>query len=343
MNTDDIQSEYITTGNNVGTSADTVAANMDRLIDAGAITDADKSMVMWFFGHCREMTLSLADIGKLIGYSSTTVSRLYGGRYEGSYVDVIAKIRSYKYLADERHRMSREEFIETSIWKLIRSTCDLALIHQMPAIITGITQLGKTTALKEYKRRSEYTVRYVRMPAAPGFRSAIEAIADSCNVTTRCTTEQLRRRVAKSLDSKSLLMIDELHQLAISAGKNSAMKIMEYIRELMDVSGCGLVVCGTKALDQDLINGELKGWLEQFHERCIKRLELPDRLPVEDILLVASTYGLPHPDDATMTLLRSLRMNRLCKVLILASNLAGKREQELTWAHFTAAYNAVCK
>lgn len=335
--------EYITTGNNSGISADTVALNMDRLIDSGEITDPDKSSVMWFFGHCREKTLSLADTGKLIGYSSTTISRLYGGRYEGSYADVIAKIRSYKHLADERHRMTRDEFIETSIWRLIRSTCDLALIHQMPAMITGISQIGKTTALQEYKRRSEYIVRYVRMPAAPGFRGAIEAIADACNVTTRCTTEQLRRRVAKSLDSKSLLIIDELHQLAISAGKNSAMKIMEYIRELMDVSGCGLVVCGTKALDQDLINGDLKGWLEQFRERCIKRLELAERLPDEDIMLVAQSYDLPEPDESTMTLLRTLRMNRLCKILILAGNLAAKREQTLTWSHFTSAYNAVCK
>lgn len=335
--------DYIATGSNVGTSADTVAANMDRLVEGGIVTEQDKSTVMWFFGHCREQSLSLSDIGKLVGYSSTTISRLFGGRYEGNYAEVITKIRSYKHLADERRRMTLDEFVETSVWREIRAVCDLALIHQMPAIVTGVSQIGKTTALEEYRRRSEYIVRYVRMPAAPGFRGAIEAIADACNVTTRCTTEQLRRRVAKSLDSKSLLIVDELHQLAISAGKNSAMKIMEYIRELMDVSKCGLVVCGTRALDQDLINGELKGWLEQFRERCIKRLELPDRLPDDDILLVAKSYDLPAPDDATMTLLRTLRMNRLCKVLILASNFAGKRDQPLAWTHFTAAYNAVCK
>ncbi len=333
----------VTGGNHTGTSADTVAANMDRLIEDGIITAADKHLILWFFGHGRDKAMGLADMGKQIGYSSTTVSRLLAGRYEGNYSDVIAKVRSYKRLADERRRLAQAEFIETSIWHSIRAVCDLALVHQMPSMITGVSQIGKSTALEEYRRRSEYTVRYVRMPAAPGFRGAIEAVADACNVTTRCTTEQLRRRIAKSLDSKTLLIVDELHQLAISAGRNAAMKVMEYIRELMDVSGCGLVVCGTRALDQDLINGELKGWLEQFRERCIKRLELPDRMPDSDILLVAKTYGLPEPDETTMSLVRTWRMNRLCKTIMLAGNLAAKRDQPLSWRHVAAAHNAVSK
>lgn len=336
-------SEVVPAGNNTGISGDTVALNMDRLVEDGIITDADKHLVLWFFGEARDKSLGLADMGKLVGYSSTTISRLLAGRYEGNYTEVVAKIRNYKHLSDERRRMTNDEFIETSIWRDIRAVCDLALVHQMPAMITGVPQIGKTTALLEYRRRSEYTVRYVRMPAAPGFRGSIEAIADACNVTTRCTTEDLRRRLCKGLDSRTLLIVDELHQLAISAGRNAAMKIMEYIRELMDVSGCGLVVCGTRALDQDLINGQLKGWLEQFRERCIKRLDLPDRLPDADILLVAKSYALPAPDDTTMTLLRTLRMNRLCKILILAGNYASKRDETLAWTHFHAAYAAVCK
>jgi DNA transposition AAA+ family ATPase len=337
------QTDYIPSGNNFGVSADTIAANLDRLVNDGNITPDDKSTVMWLFDHARNASLSLADVGKLIGYSSTTVSRLFGGRYEGNYSDVIRKVRSYRKLADERTRLTTNEYIEISIWHSIKATCDLALIHQMPAMITGVSQIGKTSALLEYRRRSEYIVRYVRMPAAPGFRGAIEAIADSCGVTTRCTTEQLRRRIAKSLDNKSLLIVDELHQLAISAGKNSAMKIMEYIREVHDRSECGLVVCGTRALDQDLINGDLKGWLEQFRERCIRSLRLPDRLPDDDILMFTAAHSLPPPDSDTLALLRTMRTNRICKLLMLAGNLSRRRDQPMAWAHFNAAYAAVCQ
>lgn len=330
--------EPIVTGNNIGASADTIGTNMDRLVEDGTITLEDKHLVLWLFGDARTKSKSLGEIGRQIGYSSTTVSRLFGARYEGSYTEVLAKIRAYKRMEDERSRLTRDEFIETSIWHTIRKTCDLALIHQIPALIMGIPQIGKSTALEQYATRSEYIVRYVRMPAAPGFRGAIEAIAAACNITTHVTTEDLRRRLFRGLDSKSLLVVDELHQLAISSGRNSAMKIMEYIRELMDTTKCGVVVCGTKAIDEDLINGELKGWLEQFRERLINQVELPSQLPDEDILLVASTYGLGAPSDDAEALLKGIRMNRLLKTLALAKNLADNRKQELTWAHFAQVY-----
>ena len=95
------------------------------------------------------------------------------------------------------------------------------------------------------------------------------------------------------------------------------------------------------ALKQDLIDGPLRAWLDQLKQRCIKHLVLPDRLPDDDIMLVAKTYLLDAPDTETLAALRTLRMNRLCKILILADNLARKRDQALTWNQFKAAYRIV--
>lgn len=322
-------------------SADTVSAEMDRIVDDGVITAADKTILMWFFGEIKRRSLSYADAGKAIGYDASTVSRMLRGRYEGNWANVLKALRRYKHLQDERGKMVRAEFVETSIWHQIRATCDLAIVHQMPSIITGVSQIGKTAALLEYQRRSEYTVRYVRMPAAAGFRSAMEAVADACYITTRCTAEQLRRRVAGGLDDRSLLIVDELHQLAISTGRTTAIKVMEWLRELHDVSGCGLVVCGTRAVEGDLINGELKAWLDQFAQRCIRRLSLPDRLPDADIGLFGAAFGLPAPDECMLDLLRTLRANRLVKTLQLADNLARRKGVALSWDTFAAAHNTV--
>ena len=306
----------------------------------GAFSD-DRAQVLWLIGEMRTSHLSLTDAGKRIGYDASTVSKVLGGTYKGSWSNVLESIRKYRHLHAERAKMASAEFVETSIWERIRQTCDLALIHQMPGVVIGPSQIGKTHALLEYRRRSQYVVRYVRMPAAPGFRGAIEAIADACGVTTRVTTEQLRRRIAHALDERTLLVVDEFHQLATSSGTTSAMKIAEYVREIHDVTQCGLVVCGTRALESDLIQGPLKGWLEQFAERCIKWLELPNDLPWHDIMLVANAYGLGEPPAATADLVRHLRMNRLVKLLSLASNLARKREETLSWEHFVTARTLV--
>lgn len=329
------------TGVTITLSADTVAQDMQRLVDEGEITAGDKILLLWLFGEAKSRKLSLADIGRLIGYDATTVSRLFRGRYEGSMDNVLTAVRRYKHLQEERGKMIRADFVETSVWSRIRDTCDLALIHQMPGIIMGVSQIGKTEALKEYMRRSQYNVRYVRIPAAPGFRGVIEAVADACSVTTRCTTEQLRRRIAKSLDAHSLLLVDEFHELAISAGVHSGLKCAEWLREVADVSGCSIVYCGTYAVEHDLLNGPVKGWMEQIRERAIKYTRLPNRLPDDDIRLVAKAYGMPDVPDDVLPLLRELRMNRLVKTLALAGHLARKRQRPIDWNLFRAAHNTV--
>lgn len=325
----------------ISMSADTIAQDLQRLVDDGAITGGDKALLLWLFREAKSKGYSLGDIGRQIGYDTTTVSRLFRGRYEGNLDNVMSAVRRYKHLVDERGRMVRADFVETSIWTKVRDTCDLALVHQMPAIIMGVSQIGKTTALEEYARRSEYNVRLVRIPAAPGFRGVIEAVADACNVTTRCTTELLRRRVARSLDQHSLLIVDEFHQLAISAGSHSGLKCAEWLREVADTSGCGVVYCGTHAVDNDLINGPLKGWMEQIRERVIKRTRLPDRLPDGDIRLVAKAYSMPEPDDTVMPLLRTMRMNRLVKTMMLAGNLARRQQRTLDWTLFAATHKTI--
>ena len=322
-------------------STDIVLKNLAPLVEEGILTSDDRAQMMWLVGEMRARGMSLSETGKRIGYDASTVSKVLNGGYKGNWANVLDAVRRYRHLTAERAKMAGADFVETSIWEKVRQTCDLALIHQMPAMIIGPSQIGKTTALLEYRRRSEYMVRYVRMPAAPGFRSAIEAIADACGVTTRVKTDQLRRRIARALDNRSLLVIDELHQLAISSGGSTAMKIMEYIRELHDVTGCGLVVCGTRSLEQDLIQGPLKGWLEQFVERCIKRLELPDDVPASDLEKIAEAYGLGPATGKVAETVRHMRLNRYVKILSLAGNLARNRDEALDWPHFVTALELV--
>lgn len=325
----------------IALSADTVAQDMQRIVDDGVIAPGDKALLLWLFGEAKSRKLSLSDVGKLIGYDASTVSKLFRGRYEGNMDNVIAAVRRYKHMQDERGKMVRADFVETSIWAKVRDTCDLALVHQMPGIVMGVSQIGKTEALKEFQRRSEYNVRYVRVPAAPGFRGMIEAVADACNVTTRCTTEQLRRRIAKALDEHALLIVDEFHELAISAGVHSGLKCAEWLREVADVSGCGIVYCGTYAVEHDLLNGAVKGWMEQIRERAIKYTRLPNRLPDDDIRLVAKAYDMPEIPEDAYPVLREMRMNRLVKTLMLASHLARKRQKPNDWQLFRAAHKTI--
>lgn len=321
-------------------STDQVSREMRAYVDDGRISDEDLTALVWLFVHAKERDMNFEATGKLVGYSSATMSRLFAGKYIGSVEDVVSKVKGYRKICQEREKMSQAMFVETSIWDRVKSVLDLAIYRNAPVRISGPSQIGKTASMLEYKRRSDFNVFYARVPAAPSFRNFLEAIAESVGVNVSLRTEELRRRIPGALNKQTLLMVDELHELALSAGRGTVMKCMEWLREIWDVSHCGLAVCGTRSMEDDLINGAgLKGWLDQFDQRCIRRLELPNRLPASDIALTADAYGFPPPDNSVENILGGIRMNRLCVVFQMASALARKKGMKKSWELFSAVYD----
>lgn len=320
------------------TSADRVALTMQAL---DLLSPEERDLVVWFASEVRRNAWSHGEAGKRIGIDGSNIGRIFNGNYAGNWQNVLEKIRTFRHLQAEREKMTRAEFVETSVWERVRQTCDMALINQMPAILVGVSQIGKTHALKEYMRRSHHLVRYVRIPAGGTLRDTLFAIADACGVGAGVNALRVRARILSALNSRTLLIIDELHQLTL-AKPMTAVKVMEFIREILDETGCGLVVCGTRALQQELLQGQMAAWLDQFEQRCITRTVLDDRLSDRDIGKVAEAYGVAEkPDSDTLKVLRTLRMNRLVKLLMLAGTLARKQEMPTTWDHFMAAYTAV--
>ena len=141
-------------------------------------------------------------------------------------------------------------------------------------------------------------------------------------------------------------LIDELHELVMSAGKGTAMKVAEWIREIWDSSGCGMVLCGTRSLEDDLINDpKMKGWLVQLDQRCQRIVNLPGRLSMEDIELAAREYGITGSPACVESLLSKIRMNRLTSCLALtaswcAGNNKSRQRHPLTWESFRAVYRS---
>ena len=117
-----------TVGNALNISADQVALELDKLVADGRITAGEKGLVFWYYSLVRSRGYNMTEAGKLIRNTSSTVSRIFRGSYEGNVQKVISAIRSFKQLEAERSRMMSDEFIETSVWQKIRQTCDLAIL-----------------------------------------------------------------------------------------------------------------------------------------------------------------------------------------------------------------------
>lgn len=330
----------------VSVPGDTVLLALTRLVTTGEIDEQAKAAIWWFYGHVRDNCMSLTDAGKCIDRDGTTVHRLFNGRYGAKYDNLVAEINRYRKIASERAKRRDIGFIETSVWRKVSTVCRSALYDNMPAYIYGASQIGKTASLLEYQRRNNHgQTRYVRMPAAPSLSLAINAIAEACYISTRHNQMDLRRRIMDALDDRTLLIVDEFHQAIINAGDVCARRIVEFVREVYDRTGCGVVICGTKVLRDELERGRQCMVWDQFRRRGIINLQLPDTPPRADIIKIAAAFGLGEPDPDTLEMikemLRASGIGKLFKFLQYAYGLAGTEGKPLEWEHFKTAYRSV--
>lgn len=327
-------------------SADQVRQTCRAYVDAGRISDEGLESIIRLFNVGKARGYSFDQTGALVEYSGATVSRLFAGKYEGAMDKVVAQIDTYLELEAERAKMKSDRFVENSIWEMVSSLCEFAIKRNAIVRLVGPSQIGKTYCLKEYMRRSNKQVCYVRIPAAPSMKLVVSAFAQAVGVNSSLRVDDVRQRVAKAIGRNTLLIIDELHELVMSAGKGTAMKCVEWIREIWDNSGCGMVLCGTRSLEDDLINdAKMKGWLVQLDQRCQRIANLPQRLPIEDVILAGRAYGITGPLDGVANLLSTIRMNRLVSCLALTANWCmgnnrSKTPHPKTWASFKAVYKS---
>lgn len=325
-------------------SADQVRASMRMYLDAGRISDEGLESLIRLFNLGKARGYSFDQTGELVSYSGATMSRLFAGKYDGNLEKVVAQVDSFLDLEAEREKMKNDRFIENSIWESVKRLCDMAIRRNAIVRLVGPSQLGKTFCLKEYARRAKIQVCYLRIPAAPTFKLVVDAVCQAVGVNSSLRVEEARQRVAKAVSRNTLIIIDELHELVMSAGKGTAMKCMEWVREIWDNSGCGMVLCGTRSMEDDLINdAKMKGWLVQIDQRCIRVKQLPNRIPMEDIVLAGAAYGIKGDFGKAENILATIRMNRLTACLTMTAswcdgNNRDKAKHPKTWESFAKVY-----
>jgi hypothetical protein len=89
----------------------------------------------------------------------------------------------------------------------------------------------------------------------------------------------------------------------------------------------------------------MKGWLVQLDQRCQRVVMLPNRIPMDDIMLAAGAYGITGSTACVESLLASIKMNRLTSCLALTASWCGgnnksKQKHPLNWESFRAVYRS---
>jgi len=307
------------------------------------LPEDQRSAIRWLHNHAWEQSLSQEATAKLIGYSGAAVSQLFSGKYS-TLEPIVASIESYRKLWTDRQAGKGIPFIETSMSKQIWNVCHGARKFQRVGLIYGISQIGKTAALKEYEKAFNHgsTIR-VEVPTGGSLGSFLIALGCRLRLSPSLSDRDLKRRIIEAFDDKMVLIVDEAHRAISPTVTRGGILTLEFIRELFDTAQCGLVICATNVFRRALEEaGPAHELLKQTHRRRFCQLQLPDQPKRKDIDAISAAFGLePSAGEARVLEERIIAEDALgmwIMLLRMASEMAAKNKQPLSWKHVQRAH-----
>jgi DNA transposition AAA+ family ATPase len=306
------------------------------------LPDDQRSLIRWLHAYAAENDLSLDELSKSVRYDASTLHRVFHGKYEGNLKKVCDEIASFKSLAEERAHGKKLDFIETALARRIWRVCAAALEFQRIAVIIGDSQTGKTIALERYAAEHNHgSTIYVRCPTSGNFALFLRKLARALRISENLNKNELIMRITSAFDDRMLLIVDEVHQCCFGRS-DSAIRTIEFIREIHDQSRCGVVLCGTKVFDDEMETGKFSKILNQTKRRRLCKLMLPDQPTRDDLNTFAAAYGLPPASGDHLKLqsevIKLEALGMWLTVLRMAAKLASKRGQKMTWEHVAQAH-----
>ena len=319
----------------------------------GQVGEEDGEEVFWLYSYAVENKLNEAALSAKMGaYDKNTLYQVFRGMYGvqkdgkcSSWGGIIKAIRAFKAVELEEQQKKNIGIIDTEVKQAVFRACDAALGDGMPAFIYGASQIGKTTALLEYQRLHNHgrTV-YIRMGSNWTKARFVRELAKHFNngiKATKCWA--LEDAIFGSLNRYNLLIVDEFHLALETTGDLSAKEIMEFIREIYDRTGCGLVMSSTKVGLEGLEGGKNRLLFDQLRRRGVVKVVLPDAPPRRDINEIARTFELPAPQGEDLrtakTLIQTRGLGVFLKYLQKAYAVTRKAKIELTWEAFKKVSN----
>lgn len=337
----------------ISAPAHQVRSALRLAVERGQLSEEDAEEVFWLYSYAQDKGLREAELAaKMGGYDKNTLYQVFRGVYGvqkdgrwSSWANVVKSIRAFRRVEVEEAKKKNIGIVETEVKRTVFQACTAALNDGMPAFIYGASQIGKTTALEEFRRLNNHgrTV-YLRMGSGWTRPRLVRELATKFGNSPRnARSWTLEDAIFGSLTRYNLLMIDEFHLAFETTTEQACKAMMEFIREVYDRTGCGLVMSATKVGLEGLEGGSNKMLFDQMRRRGVVKIVLPDVPPVRDLNAVARAFDLPLPAGETLAGLKRLVKTRglgvLIKYLQKAHALAKAKRETLSWDGFERVKN----
>ena len=154
---------------------------------------------------------------KILGFSTSTISTLRKGTYDGNVDVVINKLAEYFGIKEEQLKAYSEiEYADTSISHEIYSIIRVCQVKGGFAIACGDAGIGKTKAIKQYlKDNPNNSILITINPCFTSVKSVLSKLALSIGAVPEKSKDALWLSVANRLRDGMVLIFDEAQHLTL--------------------------------------------------------------------------------------------------------------------------------
>lgn len=251
-------------------------------------TAADIAHVEEAMAWIKDRKYSQAALARLSRISASTLNQILHGNYATSPTKQLASVLSAMRHADETSTDAVSP-VETSVFRLAHTTCDMARRYRNFAVLPGYVGVGKTFALKHYTANRPNTHMIEATPTMTP-SSLVKLLARRiCGYDGKGSIADRFDAVVDALrNTDSVLIVDEAETLTP--------RQLHTLRRLRDLANIGIVLAGTEHLS-GLIKPQ-HGQFDQIRSRTGFWPETITQITVEDAAaLVQAGFGTEEVDD----------------------------------------------
>jgi len=262
--------------------------------DDGRVGEEQLRLLEWLWAYAfGELHGSRKALAKAVGYDWTVCFKVFAGTYDAGldrFCEAVAHLR-------RRAQAGGTRLVGTPVTERIFQALDYARDASVMVAICGPTGRSKTFASKAWVFENNHgRGQYIRLPSACTRRTLVRHLCRSCGIGVNGKkTSDLEDRLFRAFDFRNTLVFDEAGHLLPRNGTGTS--AIELIRDLHDICGCGVALVITDVYWDELRNGRMSAYFEQFIGRIKFTVPIPKRvLRGEAVAACASVVDNP-PDD----------------------------------------------
>jgi DNA transposition AAA+ family ATPase len=316
-----------------GMSNDTINISQNMLKASIAVYDErEQELLEWLWGYTFEdLRGSKNALIKAMGVEWITIYNAFTGKLR-PILPFIERIENLKV-----NVVNSISLVDTIVTKRVQDALDYARDMNAMVAITGPTGRGKTMSAQHWARANNHgRSKYIRVPSGCTRLTLVQEICRRCGIGVNGKkTSLLEARLRSAFNERNVIIADEAGHLMPRTGTGTS--AIEFLRDLHDMCGCGIAMIFTDVYLDEMKNGRLADYFEQFIGRIKFEVKIPTSVTRSEIKSVIEAYH-PTPSARLLNLAHGIAENRDGKLRTLFEDLDRARN----WARSHDRENISC-